>query len=266
MEHINNNREPGIYDTAINIIGSVKDSNYLIMAIESHFSQVDTLEDLILQRNEFNIRTDKSRARIEREIKKVFIKFYNQEHQDLIGSIFSERVPLQDKHLFLIWQFALNNRLFREITLGVFIKVYLSGRVSITKEDIIAYLKELLRQNESLELGWSQSTIKIISTKYLSYMSKMGVVSPGRVRTFNHVRPSTEAQVIFLYFAQLYAPHVNNILDNELLPISFIPLGDFHEKMKKLSMRGFFNMDFNGSDLKIELTHSYKGVCDVLYN
>lgn len=260
-----NNTTEGIYDTAINVIGGLKDCNVIIKAINSHFSQSDSLKELINQRNEFNLRTEKSRTRIEREVKKVFLQFSNQEHQDLIQSIFSEIVPLQDRELFLVWQFALNNRLFREITSKVFVKTYHSGRASISKEDIIAYLKEFLCQSEFLQIKWTQSTINTLSTKYLNLMSKLGFLSSGRIKSFSHTRPSSEAQVVFLYFARLYTPSASNILTNDLLPISFIPFEDIQARLKRLSLKGFFNMNFNGIALNIELIHSYKGICDVLY-
>lgn len=266
MELLNNTTELGVYDTAINVIGGLKDWSVIIKAVDSHFSQSDTLNELVNQRNEFNLRTERSRTRIEREVRKVFLQFSNQEHQDLIRGIFSERIPLQDKQLFLIWQFALNNRLFREITSRVFVKTYYSGRASISKEDIIAYLKEFLRQNESLQIRWSQNTVNTLSTKYLNLMSKLGLVSSGRIKSFSHIRPSSEAQVVFLYFAKLYSPSASNILTNELLPISFIPSEDIQDRLKKLSLKGLFNMNFNGVALNIELIHSYKGICDVLYN
>ena len=265
MKPLNKTTELGLYDTAINVIGGLKDCSVLLMAIQSHFNESDTLKELVNERNEFNLRTEKSRTRIEREVRKGFLQFANQEHEDLIRGIFNERVPLQDKQMFLIWQFALNNRLFREITIKVFAKTYFSGRSSVSKEDIIAYLKEFLSQNESLQISWSQSTINTLSTKYLNLMSKLGFVSSGRIKTFNHIRPSSEAQVVFLYFAKLYASNSSNILTNELLPISFILSEDFQERLKRLSLKGLFNMNFNGVTLNIELIYSYKGVCDVLY-
>ncbi|MGI6421387.1 MAG: BrxA family protein [Syntrophomonadaceae bacterium] len=266
MEPLNKTTELNVYDTAINIIGGLKDCSVLIKAIESHFSQTDTLKDLVSQRNEFNLRTERSRIRIEREVRKIFLQFSNEEHQELIRGIFSERVPLQDKQLFLVWQFSLNNRLFREITSRVFMKTYYSGRASISKEDIIAYLKEFLRQNESLQISWSENTINTLSTKYLNLMSKLGFVSSGRIKSFSHIRPSSEAQIVFLYFAQLFSSGANNILTNELLSISFIPFEDIQDRLKKLSLKGFFNMNFNGVALNIELIHSYRGICHVLYN
>jgi hypothetical protein len=266
MERLKNTADLDAYNTAINVIGGLKDCTVIFKAINSHFSQSDSLKELVNQRNEFNLRTEKSRTRIEREVRKAFLQFKNEEHQALIQGIFTERVPLQDKELVLVWQFALNNRLFREISSRVFAKTYYSGRASISKDDITAYLKEFLRQNGSLGISWSENTINTLSTKYLNLMGKLGFLSPGRVKSFKHIRPSSAAQVLFLYFAQLLSPGANNILTNELLPISFIPSKDVQGRLKKLSLKGFFNMNFNGVALNIELTRSYKGICDAIYN
>jgi hypothetical protein len=51
-----------------------------------------------------------------------------------------------------------------------------------------------------------------------------------------------------------------------LLPLSFIPSVDVQDRLKKLSLKGFFNMNFNGVALNVELTQSYKGICDALHN
>jgi len=265
MEPLKHTTNLGSYDTAINVIGGLKDCSVIFKAIDSHFSPSDSLKELVNQRNEFYLRTEKSRTRVELEIRKTFLQFENEHHQDLIRGIFNERIPVQDKELVLVWQFSLNNRLFREITSNVFLKTYYSGRAAISKDDITAYLKEFLRQNESLQIKWSENTINTISTKYLNLMSKLGFLSVARVKSFKHIRPSSEAQVLFLYFAKLFSPSTSNILTNEFLPISFIPSEDIQKRLKRLSLRGFFNMNFNGVALNIELIHSDKGICDALY-
>lgn len=121
-------------------------------------------------------------------------------------------------------------------------------------------------QNESLNLKWSEITINTLSTKYLNLMSKLGFLSTGRIKSFNNIRPSSEAQVLFLYFAKLSSVKTNDILTNELILISFTHPEDILDRLKKLSLKGFFNMNFNGVALNIELTYSYKGVYNVLYN
>lgn len=266
MEESKYTTELGVYDTAINVIGGLRDCSVIFKAIDSHFSQSDSLKKLVNQRNEFNLRTEKSRSRIELAVRKTFLQFANQDHQDLIYGAFQDDVPLQDKALLLVWQLALNNRLFREITVNVFVKTYYSGRASISKDDITGYLKEFLSQNSALQISWSQNTINTLSTKYLNLMSKLNFLSSGRIKSFRHIRPSSETQVLFLYFAKLFAPAMGNILTNELLPLSFIPSEDIKERLKKLSIKGLFDMNYNGVALNIQLTHSYKGICDALYN
>jgi hypothetical protein len=85
------------------------------------------------------------------------------------------------------------------------------------------------------------------------------------VKAFSHIRPSSQAQVLFLYFANLYTPGKKNLLDNELLKLSFMPQDDIQERLKKLSIKELFDMNYNGVALNIELTHSYKEICNVLY-
>lgn len=266
MESRSHTKNLNIYNTAINVIGGIKDYSVIFEAIDSHFSQSDSLKVLVNQRNGFNLRTERSRIRIEREFRKAFLQFKSDDHEALVQGIFTEQVPLQDKELVLLWQFALNNRLFREISSRVFVKTYFSGRASISKDDITAYLKDFLWQNKSLEIKWSENTINTLSTKYLNIMCKLGFLKSGRVKSFNHVKPSSEAQVLFLYFAKLLSPNESNILNNEMLPISFVPSEDVNNRLKRLSLKGFFNMSFDGVALNVELIYSYKGIFDALYN
>jgi hypothetical protein len=266
MAELNSTIELGDYDTTINVIGGLRDCGVIYKAIESHFSEGDTLKDLISERNEFHLRTERSRERIERGVKGAFLHFKNQDHRDLIQSIFLGNVPLQEKELILFWQFALSNRLFREISSQVFVNAYFSGRSGISKDDIIAYLKEFLNQNKSLNLNWSESTINILSTKYLNLMTKLNFLEGSRKKSFRHIKMSAEPLTLFLYFTKLYDPENSNVLTNDILPLSFVGTEDLQERLKKLSLKGFFNMNFNGVALNIELTHSYQGICDALYN
>ena len=266
MAESNNATNLGDYDTTINVIGGLRDCSVIYKAIESYFSEDDSIRDLVSGRNEFNLRTERSRTRVERAAKRAFLQFKNQDHRDLIRSLFQRNASLSERELILFWQFALSNRLFREISSQVYIKVYFSGRSNILKDDVIAYIKEFLNQNKKLNLNWSESTINTLSTKYLNLMTKLNFLEGARRKSIRHVKVSAESLVLFLYFTKLYDPQTSNILKNEMLPLSFVAPEDIRERLKKLSLEGFFNMNFNGVALNMELTHSYKGICDALYN
>jgi len=254
------------YDTSINIIGGLRDVSVIPNAIATYFDHSDSFEELISERNELNLRTERSRKRIHRAIAESFLTFKNQDHEDLIKSVFKTDRLLPDWELLVFWQFALSNRLFREISLMVYVEQYFSGRTTMSKEDIIAYLKEFISQNKHLDLGWSENTIHTLSTKYLNLMTKINFLEGARTKTFRQIRISDESLVIFLYFARLHAPGKRNILKNELLPLSFVTPEDLLDRLKRLSLKGDFEMSLNGVELNIELTHSYRGISDALYN
>lgn len=254
------------YNTVIKDIAGVKDYSLIFNIINAHFREPDSTSSMVTDENEFDIRTSKSRSKVNWAINKSILQFSNDDHQSLARAVFQEEVPLPDKNIAFLWHFCINNRLFREITINVFTKVYFSGRAQISKEDIIAYLNDNSGENNQIRPRWSEETVYRLATKYLSLMTKFNFISEGRVKTFRHIRSSSEALVLFLYFAHVFSPDSNDILSNKLLPASFIATGDIQNRLKKLSAMGLFGMSFNGIALKIELTYSHKEICNVLYS
>jgi len=254
------------YNTAIKDIAGIKDYSLIFNILDAYFNESVSSDSLITDENEFDIRTSKTRTKVNWAINKTILQFVSEEHKDLASKVFQEKIPLQDKKFAFLWHFCLNNRLFREITINVFTKVYFSGRAQISKEDIIAYIKDISDKNDPSKPSWAEETIYRLATKYLSLMTKFDFVTLGRIKSFNYIRPSTEALVIFLYFCNLHAPNAKNIFENEMLPTCFISVEDIQSRLKKLSMKGLFNMSFDGLTLNIELTHSHKGICDALFS
>jgi len=265
MTEPNNSIEVSNYDVTTIVIGGLKDLNLIFKAIESCFDNNDSVEELISVRNEFNIRSEKSRLRIESAVKQAFLQFKNQDHKNLIQCVFQSDAPLAEKQLVLFWQFVLNNRLFREISSCVFMKMYFSGRSYISKDDVIAYLKDLFNNNDNQNVSWSESTINILAGKYLTLMTKLNFLEGTRTKSFRHIKTSTEALVFFLYIAKIHGPEISNILLNDMLNFSFIAHEDFLDRLKKLSLKGLIKMNYNGVALNVELLHSYREICDVLY-
>ncbi len=255
-----------MYNTSLKDIGGLKDLSVLFKIIRLYFTDPNALDKSLNIHNEFDIRTERARKKVEWAIRISILQFSNQNHIDLIRNIFGANTPIQDKEISFYWHLALNDRLFRDISINVFSKAYYSGRAAISNDDIIAYLKEFIPKNADLQKNWSEETYYRIATKYLNLMSKLNFVSTGRIKSFKHIRPSSEAQILFLYIAQLFEPENGNILANKLLSLSFIPKEDFLNRLKRLSLKGYFNMNYTGSALNIELVHDYKGINDVLYN
>lgn len=263
-----NSRMSNDYNTTLKDIAAIKDSSAIFHVVEAYFADESSIDELIITNNVFDIRTEKGRQKVAWAIKNTVLSFIDEDHKELMRAIFTSDRPFQDKKFILLWQLCINNRLIREITSNIFIKTYYSGRAAISKDDIIGYLREMMSVSTSSmkEKNWSEETIYRIAIRYLSLMSKLDFISAGRIKSFNPIRMSQEAQVLFVYFTKVSSPHSTDICSNELLPLIFIQPADLHERLKKLSLKGFFNLSVNGVTLNIDHTHSYQSICDALYN
>jgi hypothetical protein len=251
------------YDTAINIVGGLQDISIIDEAIAT---QVASSANSTATKFNIQVRTEKSKSRIERAIKKSFLHFKNNDHYELTRAVFVSDIPPEDKNLYIFWQFALSNRLFRDITIGCFVKIYFSGRAAINKDDVVAFIQDCVTPIASSPKPWSQSTINTLATKYLNLMSKFGFLAEGRAKSFKLIKPSSSAQTLFLYLRPYFDPDQHNILNSKSMSLLFTPSEDLNKRLKKLSLKGHFDMDFSGTSLTIGLKHSYGGICDALYN
>ena len=88
MPELNSATEFDRYDITMNVIGGLSDCSVIYKAIDSFFSREDSIRDLASHRNEFDLRTERSRTRVELAVRRSFLQFYNQDHKDLIQTIF----------------------------------------------------------------------------------------------------------------------------------------------------------------------------------
>ena len=151
MTENRSNQPSAEYNTAIKDIAGLKDYTLIFPIIDAYFAEKKSPSLLVTEENEFDIRTSKTRNKVNWAINKAILRFKNDNHIDLVSQIFIGRIPAQDKKFAFFWHFCINNRLFREVTVNVFTKVYFSGRAQISKDDIIAYIKDLTRSNDSLQ-------------------------------------------------------------------------------------------------------------------
>ena len=255
-----------IYNSDINIIGGIPDYQLIFKAIELYSAGKDALEDAIIKHNEFDFKTEKARKRFLSAVNSAFLDFQNEEQEALITSLFEHNLPLEVKQLILFWQFSFSNRLFCELNQNVFIKNYFSGRVSFQKEDIVAYMKDLIGKTPELKDKFTENTINTIASKYLTVLKKLDLLEGRQKKTFKHIQVSNDALTIFVYLLKAMEPTGSDILKNKYLSLSLIPQESFTERIKQLAKKDLVNMSFNGVALNVETIHTSKGIGDVLFN
>lgn len=248
------------YNTDINIIGSIPDYELIYKAIELFSTNNEELENLIIKDNQFDFRTEKSRKRFLAAVYSAFLDFVSDDHKELLINLFKSNLSIRSKQMILFWQFASTNKLFFEITKNVFIKSYFSGRVSLPKSDVVAFIKELVSKNDELKDAWSQNTIETIASKYLTILKKLELVEGTTKKSFKHIQLSNDELLILIYLIKTLEKENPNILNSQFLDFSFISKDSFLNRVKQLAKKDLFEMSFNGEQLKIELKTPYQGI------
>lgn len=254
------------YNTDINIIGSIPDYQVIYRTLELAATTGRPVQEILEDKNEFDFRTERSRDRFLRGIRYGLLPVKNDDHGDLILSLYKRHDYFRLKGLFLLWQLSVNSRTVFEITKDVFFKYYFAGKVSILQKDIVAYLKDKFGQDKKFKGLWTEETIRNVARKYLSFMTKIGLVEGTYKKTFIYFSISSQELAIFCYLMMATKSEYPDILKNPMLEFSFLEKGSFVEKVKDLAKKGWLNMSYNGVSLKIEPSYSYKEITDVVYN
>lgn len=157
------------YNSSTNILGGIP--NYALMVDYIIHYAVDANADV----SAFQFRTDSATSRFKKAIEDSFLKFHSYDHKTLfLSSLTSNFFSHEEKLVILYWQIIYCNKLFREITDNVFLRALYSGRSSIAKSDVEAFLKHIKVQCPE-DLDWSDGTIATSASKYLTMLKKFGL-------------------------------------------------------------------------------------------
>ena len=133
-----------LINSDINIIGGIPDFS-LIEATLVQFAKgkgrVD-LNELLVTNNAFDFRTESTRKRFLYAILRNILVFANDQHKQLIESLFGSPGLDSLKHRVVFWQLLVGNSLFKAISKDVYAKIYFSGRTMLASSEVYAYLAE----------------------------------------------------------------------------------------------------------------------------
>ena len=254
------------YNGDINSLGGIQDFHLIYEALRSYFQGDDDFKERLVEKNEFAIRTAQGRGRFYRGIKSSVLKFKNEEHHDLYQSFFQQLNEDVPYNLLLFWLLCQNNVLFEKLTREVYLKYYFNGKVSITGDEVFAYLLHLQETEKSFgDLKWTRKTMIPIASKYLTILRKLDLLDGKQKKQLKHVHVSDKALVIYLYIMKSCFPELSNILKSDFLIFSFLTPQRFSEQIKKTAQKGWFEMTYNGTNLNIDTTINYNQLAYVLF-
>ena len=254
-----------MYNTSVNIIASIPNINIIINVLED-YSKGKTLTDIkqfLVDENIYGIRTLGSRKRFYAGIETTFIQFKNEDHKNIISTIFSNEFSLETKNFMTYMQMAINNRLFFLLTKDILIDLLFKGRLNIDKELFVAYISDL-RKNNPETVKWTDETIHTTASKYLTLMKKFHFLKGSQKKEFNNFFPSDEMIIMAVYLIKSLQLKYSTFINNPYSQLMMMSEDALIARLRIISMQEYFTISAIGKDLKIELKYDYKEIGDVI--
>ena len=237
----------------INLIGGIDDLGLVKKLIEG------TEDHLLVSR------TKKSFERNRKAIEKNILSYRSEDHKVLFENSMINIECGIDTYKILFWQTCLNNKIFDMISNGVFFTYYFNGKTSIETSEIEAYLKDQYSENEVFN-SWSASTKKIIGSKYLSYLKKLGFVEGKVKKSISPIHTNDKELCLFIYLLDASEVLSNNILDRKLEQYCLMSNEVFIDRLKKLAVQEYIDFEYTGDRLTVNTLYKSTEIIDVLCN
>ena len=233
------------YDSGVNIMGSVPNYNVMLDYISDTYGITEG------STGAFEFRTEKSLRRFISAIESCILKFKNETHKSMFfDALANKDYSIQERLVVLFWQLTYSNRLFSRITAEVFMKAVYSGRITITAEEVTSFLR-YIKETEKGELDWSEDTIKISGSKYLTIMKKLGLADGAIKKTIVHPVITNNLFVYFIRFIQTVSD--DKTLHNPYMIFSFSEEPNIISRLKKIENIQYWDISQIGNEIKIDL-------------
>jgi hypothetical protein len=241
----------------INILGGLPDFNLIqVFLNENNHSKATGYQSFT------TIKTEKSIKRFKKAIANSFFSGRNSSIEMLTKSNLIEPIISNDGLLHLFWVASFNNDIISYLNTNVFFAAFYSGRITIKKDEVVACLKDLRTREPELK-KWSDSTLEITASKYLTLLKKFNLMTGALNKTIVHPYLNDKMFVLFIYW--LKAIEVRpNILESEWLKYCFSEQSAFVERVLQKKFLKYYQLTFTGDNLKIETTYSYDKIYDAI--
>lgn len=243
----------------INILGGLPDLNLI-----KHF-MIDSIESLNSRgghRSYTAIKTDKSVHRFEKAITDTLLSFKNIELEPLLRNMVAAESISQDSLFLFFLNASNNNELLNYLNESVYFPALYSGRVGIKTTEVVACLTDL-KQTEPELHKWSDSTLKVTASKYLTLLKKFHLMDGSVNKTIAHTYLNDKMFILFVYWL-LTVEQKPNILESPWLNYSFSEKRLFLERVLQKKFSKYYNLNFNGDKLTLEPLISYQNIYDEL--
>ncbi|HBN02050.1 MAG TPA: hypothetical protein DD383_05450 [Rikenellaceae bacterium] len=234
------------YDSSINVLGSIPDYLSMMDFICEYHGRAPEGQ------GSFAFRTHKTFARFEAAIKAAIMRFAGDEHKQLfLDALSSCDLSSRERLMVLFWQIVYCNPLFRRISEDVFMKAVYQARANLSALDVLALLHHI-KETEKRELEWSEATLKMCASKYLTILKKLELADGAVKKRIIYPPMTSRLFVYFIRMAMIAYPD-QKTLDNPMMVFSFYDKPSLIARLKRVEFIPFWYISQIGDEVMIEL-------------
>jgi hypothetical protein len=243
----------------INVLGSLPDWSLIKVFLSEDMFSIQEKGGI---HQYTSIKTDKSVKRFEKAIKTTLIHNERPELETIVRQAINLNTTSSDTLLLLFWNASANNELFNYLNEKVFFPAFYSGRVSIKNDEVVACIKDLKLTEDDLK-KWSELTVSVTASKYLTLLKKFGLMEGSRNKNIVHPHLSDRLFVLFVYWISAISDKPN-LVYSHWLPYCFSEKQAFLDRLFQKKFSKYYNVVYTGDNLTIEPILPYESINEYL--
>ncbi len=257
------------YNTELSKLGSITSINIIIETISFYakWGDLDKVKNEFIQNNAFGINMSSTRKNYYEAIKRLFLKdLDSKDRMFFINTLASDYPDNKYKKTVLYLEIFRQNDLLKKLTLDLIWKKYHENRRLITSKEVYDFLIELKKDDEDMNL--SESTLKRLSSRYISFMKKLSFFEPeNRFKSMiAYPYPSKELITYIVYLSKAAGKDDHEIYESALYLALMLEEEERIELLKQGSLAGYYKFNFAGKrNVSFELNYEREEIIDAIF-
>src|SRR6056297_382412 len=256
------------YNTSINILGSISDLNIIIETIRSFKENgLEATKKEFIEGNAFGFDITSSRKRFFSLIKKLYLKDSKETSNKFFINTIANPAPSNSfKRQLIYLETFRKNDLFKDIILNFIFDKYQQNRRLVDTNELLQFLNSFGKGTKLEE--WSDSTVKIIASKFIGFMKRTGLFKKDEGRKSMMVFPYPDEKMVTYLVYLLKAAEIsdNEVYNSDIFKALMITDEQQVELLKKGSIAGYYDFNFTGAkNATFILNYSREEIIDELF-
>ena len=251
------------YDTLPSTVGGYLKLQevYEVLDLFREYDQ-DTVRKKIVRDNVLAYNTSDARNRVFSAVKRSFLKFETKWRQKVFLDTLNA-VNENAKREMLLYRLCRKSFTMYRLTLKVLFPAYKNGNEYLKKDAVMEFLESKRRTTKSAA-EWTDNTIDIVGSKYMTTMKKFGYLKGRQTKKINYFSPQLESFTYALYDLLDRGKPPRKIISSDRFKLFMLQESDVMDYLERAGNVGYIKFGQAGDVYEIHPMHSIKELPHVL--